>query len=80
MTNQVLPDNNNSHTSRTNILLSASINQAVFADINWLAAKIAAHISNENFVTDSWGVFEFNTLDGFVVAVVDIPVMGLVLC
>lgn len=73
MAYEIIPDNNDSHTSRADIFLSTSINHAILADINWLAAEVATHISDKDTIANVGGSLEFNTLDGFVVAVVYIP-------
>jgi len=74
---EVLADDHDGKTSRAVVLLAAGIYNTVLADVELLAQEVAGHISDKRDARRNFGrLGELDTLDGLVVAVVDISSIG----
>mmetsp|Transcript_889 Transcript_889/g.1216 ORF Transcript_889/g.1216 Transcript_889/m.1216 type:complete len:437 (-) Transcript_889:85-1395(-) len=71
LADKVLADDSNSETSGANVLLGTGVDKTVLGNINGLGAEVGGHIGNESSL-DVGSALELNTLDGLIVAVVDI--------
>ncbi len=65
---QVFADNHNRHTSRTNVLLNATINQTVVRNIDGFAEVHGALVRNQDFAFGVGQSLVGGTVNGFVFA------------
>jgi len=69
---EILTNDDNAHASSAEVLLGASKDAANFRPvINWLREEDGGHI-DDKWGLDVWKMLEFNALDGFVVAIVEV--------
>jgi hypothetical protein len=67
-------DNDDANTCRTNILLGSCVYNIVFRPFDLFAAEVAAHITYYELALRNYvprEICEFKTLDGFIIAVME---------
>lgn len=75
VTDQIISHYGDANASRSNILLCSCVNYSILGPIDWLAAKVGGHVTDEGLTfwyLIIWEAGEFKPLNCFIVTVVEI--------
>ena len=75
VTDQIISHYGDANASRSNILLCSCVNYSILGPIDWLAAEVRGHVTDEGLTFRYliiWEAGEFKPLNCFIVTVVEI--------